>query len=161
MVKFGDRVDRLKVRAPAHGLVTGLTVNTINSVIEPGKVLMEIVPVDKKLIVESRVTTEDIGHVHVGQKATVKVGSYDPQRFGTITGQVDKISPSTFLDEEQKPYYKAVIELEKQYLGAIPNTFKLLPGMTVQADIRTGEKTVLDYLLKPIYRGFQNAFQER
>lgn len=91
----------------------------------------------------------------------IKVGSYDPQRFGVIEGTVDRISPSTYVDEENQPYYKAQIVLAKKYIGMQPEKYKLIPGMTVTADIRTGEKTVLDYLLKPVYRGFQNAFQER
>ena len=161
IVKFGDRVDRLRIRAPVSGYVSNLSVNTIRSVIEPSQVLMEVVPVDKELIVESKVSTQDIGHVHIGQEAVVKVGSFDPQRFGTINGKVERISPSTYLDEENQPYYKAQIVLAKKYLGPIPDRYKLIPGMTVTADIRTGEKTVLDYLLKPVYRGFQNAFQER
>ena len=161
LVKFGDRVARLRITAPVAGYVTNVGVNTIRSVIEPSQVLMEIVPVNKQLVVESRVSTQDIGHVHVGQNAVIKVGSYDPQRFGTVEGTVARISPSTFFDEENQPYYKAQISLAKMYLGNRPEKFKLIPGMTVQADIRTGEKTVLDYLLKPVYRGFQNAFQER
>ncbi len=161
LIKFGDRVERLHIRAPVSGYVTNLSVNTIREVIEPSQVLMEVVPVDKELIVESRVSTQDIGHVHVGQEAVIKVGSYDPQRFGVITGEVNRISPSTYLDEENQPYYKAQILLTKKYLGKQPDKYKLIPGMTVTADIRTGEKTVLDYLLKPVYRGFQNAFQER
>ena len=161
LIKFGDRVDRLNIRAPVSGYVTNLTVNTIRAVIEPSQILMEVVPVDKELIVESKVSTQDIGHVHVGQEAVIKVGSYDPQRFGVIEGEVGRISPSTYLDEENQPYYKAQIILAKKYLGSQPGKYKLIPGMTVTADIRTGEKTVLDYLLKPVYRGFQNAFQER
>ncbi|MDW3095556.1 MAG: HlyD family type I secretion periplasmic adaptor subunit [Gammaproteobacteria bacterium] len=161
LIKFGDRVDRLHIRAPVSGYVTNLAVNSIRAVIEPSQILLEVVPVDKELIVESRVSTQDIGHVHVGQEAVIKVGSYDPQRFGVIEGEVDRISPSTYLDEENQPYYKAQIILAKKYLGPKPGKYKLIPGMTVTADIRTGEKTVLDYLLKPVYRGFQNAFQER
>tara|TARA_R110002049_G_scaffold225521_1_gene397491 strand:- start:101862 stop:103217 length:1356 start_codon:yes stop_codon:yes gene_type:complete len=161
LIKFGDRVDRLNIRAPVSGYVTNLSVNTIRAVIEPSQVLMEVVPVDKELIVETRVSTQDIGHVHVGQQAVIRVGSYDPQRFGIIEGEVNRISPSTYLDEENQPYYKTQILLAKKYLGTQPEKHKLIPGMTVTADIRTGEKTVLDYLLKPVYRGFQNAFQER
>ena len=161
LIKFGDRVDRLNIKAPVSGYVSNLGVNTIRAVIEPSQVLLEIVPVDKDLIVESKVSTQDIGHVHVGQEAVIKVGSYDPQRFGVIEGTVDRISPSTYLDEENQPYYKAQIVLAKKHLGVQPGKYKIIPGMTVTADIRTGEKTVLDYLLKPVYRGFQNAFQER
>lgn len=161
LTKQGDRVDRLHIRAPVSGYITNLGVNSVRAVIEPSQVLMEIVPVDKELVVESKVSTQDIGHVHVGQEAVIKVGSYDPQRFGTVQGTVEMISPSTYFDEERQPYYKAQIKLAKKYLGNQPDKNRLIPGMTVQADIRTGEKTVLDYLLKPVYRGFQNAFQER
>ncbi len=161
LVKQGDRVDRLRIKAPVSGYITSLGINSVGAVIEPSQILMEIVPIDKELVVESRVSTQDIGHVHVGQDAVIKVGSFDPQRFGTIDGKVERISPSTYFDEEQQPYYKAQIRLAKKYLGNQADKHRLIPGMTVQADIRTGEKTVLDYLLKPVYRGFQNAFQER
>jgi len=161
LIKFGDRVDRLHIRAPISGYVSNLSINTIRAVIEPSQVLMEVVPVDKELIVESKISTQDIGHVHVGQAAVIKVGKYDPQRFGVIEGEVDRISPSTYMDEENQPYYKAQIVLAKKYLGTQPEKYKLILGMTVTADILTGEKTVLNYLLKPVYRGFQNAFQER
>ena len=161
LLKFDDRVSRLSIRAPAAGVVKGLEVNTIGSVIDAGQILMEIVPSNEKLVVQAKVSTDDVGHVHTGMEAVIKVGSYDPQLFGTVTGVVERISASTFFDEQNQPYYKAVISLEKDYLGSEERRHRIIPGMTVQADIRTGQKTVLDYLLKPVYRGFQNAFQER
>lgn len=100
-------MERLIIKAPVAGYVSNPAVNSIRAVIEPSQVLMEIVPVDKELIVESKVSTQDIGHVHVGQEAIIKVGSYDPQRFGVIEGEVDTISPTTYLDEDNQPYYKA------------------------------------------------------
>ncbi len=161
IVKLQDRVSRLDITAPVSGIVSGLAVNSIQSVIKPGQIIMEIVPGDDVLVVESKVTTSDIGHISLGQKAEVKINSYDPHRFGTIMGKVQKISASTFLDEQQSPYFQATITLDKSYIGTETNKYRIIPGMTVQADIKTGEKSVLDYLLKPIYRGFQNAFQER
>ena len=161
LLKFEDRVSRLDIKSPVTGVVTGLAINTIQSVIKPGETVMEVVPAGDELIVESRVNTSDIGHVYVGQDAEVKINSYDPHRFGTVMGKVKQISASTFVDEQQVPYYRAKIALEKDFLGAKDGKYKIIPGMTVQADIKTGEKSVLDYLLKPIYRGFQNAFQER
>ncbi len=161
LVKFKDRVNRLEVTAPVSGVVKGLVVNTIQSVIKPGETIMEIVPSGDELIVESKINTSDIGHIYAGQEADIKVNSYDPQRFGTVKGEVKQISASTFLDEERQPYYRAKIALQKHYIGNNPDRYHVIPGMTVQADIKTGEKSVLDYLLKPVYRGFQNAFQER
>ncbi len=161
LIKYEDRVSRLEVTAPVSGVVKGLVVNSIQSVIKPGETIMEIVPAGDELIVESKINTSDIGHVYAGQEAEVKVNSYDPQRFGTVMGEVKQISASTFLDEERQPYFRAKIALQKHYIGNNPDQYRVIPGMTVQADIKTGEKSVLDYLLKPIYRGFQNAFQER
>lgn len=161
LTKFQDRVDRLEITAPVAGIIKGLTVNSIQSVIKPGETIMEIVPAGDILIVEARVTTSDIGHVSIGQAAEVKVNSYDPHRFGTVMGKVKQISASTFLDEQHNPYFQATIALDKDFVGSANNKYRIIPGMTVQADIKTGEKSVLDYLLKPIYRGFQNAFQER
>ena len=161
LMKFQDRVNRLEITAPVSGVIKGLTVNTIQSVIKPGETIMEIVPAGDVLIVESKVATSDIGHVSIGQSAEVKINSYDPHRFGTVMGKVQQISASTFLDEQHNPYFQAKIALDKDFVGSNSNKYRIIPGMTVQADIKTGEKSVLDYLLKPIYRGFQNAFQER
>jgi len=161
LTKFQDRVARLEITAPVSGIIKGLTINTIQSVIKPGETIMEIVPAGDVLIVESKVATSDIGHVSIGQKAEVKVNSYDPHRFGTVMGKVKQISASTFLDEQHNPYFQATIALDKDFVGNTAGKYRIIPGMTVQADIKTGEKSVLDYLLKPIYRGFQNAFQER
>jgi HlyD family type I secretion membrane fusion protein len=161
IIKLKDRVSRLDITASISGVVKGLAVNSIQSVIKPGQTIMEIVPADDELVVETKVTTSDIGHVSIGQQAEVKVNSYDPHRFGTVMGKVKKISASTFLDEQHNPYFQATIALDKSYIGSATSKYRIIPGMTVQADIKTGEKSVLDYLLKPIYRGFQNAFQER
>ena len=161
LVKLSDRVYRLDIKAPVSGVVKGLVVNTIHSVIKPGETIMEIIPIGDELIVESQVATTDIGHIYIGQEAEVKVNSFDPHRFGTVMGEVQQISASTFIDEQSNPYFLATIALNRDYLGTNSNQYRIIPGMTVQADIKTGEKSVLDYLLKPVYRGFQNAFQER
>lgn len=161
IVRLEDRVRRLHVRAPVAGIITNLSVNSVDSVVEPGATLMEIVPRDRPLLVESRVSTADVGHVREGQMVDVTITTFDPQKFGQIDGQVQHISAYTYLDAEKNPYYKAEITLASQYMGHDASRYQLIPGMTVQANILTGEKTVMDYLLKPVYRGFQNAFTER
>ena len=155
------RVRRLKVRAPVAGVVKGLAVNTIGSVVEPGAVLMEIVPIGKSLVVESRVSTADVGHIRAGQPVEVRVASYESARFGTVEGTLERVSASTYVDEHGKPYYRAEVALSRKYLGNDPERAPLLPGMTVEADIITGHKSLLDDILKPVYRGFQTAFRER
>ncbi len=155
------RIDRHDVRAPVRGVVKGLQANTIGGVVPPGGVLMEIVPLGKELIVETRITTRDVGHVQIGDPVTVKVATYDFARYGGITGQLTDISATTFLDEEGEPYYKGMVSLDKTYVGTNPEQNKVTPGMTVQADIQTGQKTLFEYILKPIYASVSESFRER
>lgn len=161
VAKLEDRVNRLEIRAPVGGIVKGLQAHTVGGVLAPGAVVLEIVPMDGELVVETRVATTDVGHVEVGQPVTVKVLTYDYARYGGIPARLRSISASTFLDEEQTPYYKAVVELDRGYVGTDPARNLVLPGMTVQADIKTGRKTLLQYLLKPVYSSVNEAFRER
>lgn len=159
--RLQNKVSRFEIRSPVQGLVKGLKVNTIGGVIEPGETLMEIVPLDKNLVVEARILPRDIGHVAVGQTVRVKISSFDFSRYGAVKGVLDFISATTFLDEQKQPYYRGRISLERSYAGSNPSANKILPGMTVQADILTGEKTLLAYLLKPIHLSLLSAFSER
>jgi len=161
LVRLKDRFERLKLIAPVKGIVQALGVTSINAVVEPGEVIMLIVPVDDELIVEARITPKDIGHVSINHEADIKVDSYDSARFGSVQGRVKQISATTYLDERQQPYYRAEISLNKSYVGKIPQRNRIIPGMTVQANIKIGSKTLLDYLMKPISRGFSGAFHER
>lgn len=161
IVKAEDQVHRLDVRAPVRGLVQDLQFQTIGAVVRPGGVLMSIVPIDDVLEVEAKVSTSDVGHISIGQPVAVKVSTYDFARYGAIDGTLRAVSPSTFTDDEGTPYYKALITLTKSYLGNDPERDQVVPGMTVQADVITGEKTVLEYLLKPIYVGLDSAMRER
>ena len=161
VAQLSDRLQRLEVRASVAGIVQDVQVNTVNQVLRPGQTLLEIVPVGDQMVVQSRISPGDIGHVRVGQPAKVAVDSFDVSRFGDISGAVRHISPSTFLDDTGLPYYEVEIALSKDHVGHDPSRHRLVPGMTVQADVVTGEKTVLDYLLKPVYRGFNSAFRER
>lgn len=158
--KLEAQLVRSDVRAPVTGLVKGLKVSAGN-VVQPGGLLLEIVPFDRELVVESRVNPRDVGHIKVGDKVDVKVLTYDFARYGSIHGILTALSASTFLDEKGVPYYKATIQLSKQYVGSGEKKRSLLPGMTVEASVITGEKTLLQYLLKPIHRSTSSAFSER
>ncbi|MES2984714.1 MAG: HlyD family type I secretion periplasmic adaptor subunit [Pseudomonadota bacterium] len=160
--KRNDRVGRLEVRAPVMGYVKGLKLNTIGAVIPAGQTLMEIVPVDEKLIVEAHITPQQIGRVVPGQEVRVKVDSYDYVRYGAIEGTLESISAMTFVDEmKRQDYYKGRVVLKRNYAGATAGSHLILPGMTVDADIVTGEKTVLGYLMKPIQVAVHNAMSEQ
>lgn len=161
LIRLNDRAKRLNVTAPVSGIIQALSINSINAVAESGKIILRIVPMDDELIVESRIMPNDIGHVHVGQSADVKIDSYDSSRFGSIDGTVKQISATTYLDEKNNPYYRAEITLNQTWVGNNPEIMKIIPGMTAQANIETGSKSILAYLLRPISRGFDNAFSER
>jgi adhesin transport system membrane fusion protein len=159
--KSEEKVRRLEIRAPLRGIVKGLKNHTIGGVIVPGNVVLEVVPLDQELVVEARISTRDIGHVQVGHPATLKVVTYDFARYGGITGEVRDISASSFLDEKGQPYFKGTVAMDRNYVGFDPERNRVLPGMTVQADISTGKKTLLQYLLKPVYASVSQAFRER
>jgi HlyD family secretion protein/adhesin transport system membrane fusion protein len=161
LAKLDDRVERLEVVAPAAGLVQGLAVGTLGAVVAPGDLLMELVPVSGEMRAEVRLDPRDIGHVQVGDPAVIKVSTYDPMRFGTIDGTIERISASTFTDENGAPFYRGTVALDRAHVGRDGAEHALSPGMVVSADIVTGEKTVMEYLLKPVYRAFDTAMGER
>ena len=160
LVKHQDRVHRLAVRAPVAGIVEGMTVDSINAVIQPGEEILQIVPIDQELIVESRVSAEEVGHIRPGLETDVKVHSYDSTRFGTVGGVVRRLSATSFSDGQNPPYFLAEISLSASYLGSNSSQLRVIPGMTVTADIQIGKKSVLEYLMKPVSRGFDNSFRE-
>ncbi|MFH1805021.1 MAG: HlyD family type I secretion periplasmic adaptor subunit [Pseudomonadota bacterium] len=159
--KLRDRVSRLEIVAPARGYIQGLVFTTVDGVIAPGQLVTELVPVDDVLLAETRISTEDIGHVHIGQAVTVKVSAFDYIRYGSINGTLVSISASTYIDDEGRPYYKGRVALENDFVGSGGLRQQIIPGMTVQADIQTGERSLLKYLLKPVYVSLDQAFSER
>lgn len=159
--KLQNRVSRLEVRSPVYGLVQGLNVNTIGGVIAPGKTLMEVVPLDQNLVVEAHISPRDIGHLQVGQTVRVKISSYDFARYGALDGNLAFISATTFPGAQGQPYYRGRISLSQNYVGDDPQKNIVLPGMTAEADIVTGKKTILAYLLKPIHLSLRTALTER
>ena len=131
------------------------------NVVKPGGLLLEVVPYSQEMVVETRIRPRDIGHIKVGDPVTVKVLTYDYARYGSVKGTLTSISASTFTDTNtNKPYYRATTTLKSQYVGN-PHHKKSLPGMTVEADVTTGEKTLMQYLLKPIRSSTGSAFRER
>lgn len=159
--KLERKVERLEVKSPTRGIVKGIAVNTIGAVIAPRQKIMEIIPIDEKLLAEVQISPKDIGHINIGQKVRIKVSSYDFIRYGTLDGEIASLSASTFLDANKTPYYLGKILISKNYVGNDPKKQQILPGMTLEADIITGKKTVLSYLLKPIHLYTQSALTDR
>lgn len=160
-VKLEDRVARTEIVSPVRGIIKDLRAYAAGAVIQPGGFVAEVVPVGRELIVEARVSPSDIGQLRPGQPVAVKVSTYDFAQFGSVPGQLMHVSPSTFHGPNIPPFYKALVRLERGYAGEDPTRNPLLPGMTVLADIKTDERTVLRFLLNPVYRAIDTAFQER
>jgi len=157
----GDRVDRLVTSAPVRGIVQELPVKTAGGVIVPGGLVAKVVPLDEDLVADVRISTRDIGFVTVGQPVQIKVAAFDYARYGRIEGILKSVSPTTFFDQDKSPYYQGRVTLAANHVGDTHRQHLILPGMTVEANIATGEKTVLQYLLKPIYTTLDSALRER
>lgn len=158
-----DSLTRLTIRSPVRGIVKDIEITTRGGVIPPNGRLMEIVPLGDQLLVETRISPRDIAFIHPGQPAKVKITAYDYTVYGGLDGQVTLISPDTIRDEAKPDnvYYRVFIRTDGDALVNQAGTrFPIVPGMIATVDIRTGQKTVFDYLMKPInYAG--EALRER
>ncbi|MBM6582155.1 HlyD family type I secretion periplasmic adaptor subunit [Microvirga sp. BT689] len=159
--KLEDRAERTLLRAPTAGVLRGMAVHRPGTVLPPGGLIAEIMPQEAPLVADVRITPRDIGFIEVGQRVHVKVQAFDYARYGAVEGVVERISAGTFLDEQRQPHYWVRVSLSQQHVGRDSAKAQLVPGMTVQADITTGNKTVLQYLLKPIYSAAAASFHER
>ena len=159
--RLTDRAARLDIRAPVRGIVKGLAVKTAGMVIAPGAKLLDIVPTDEELVVEARVSPADISHIKVGQNALVKLTTFDHARDGNLTAHVRQLSATTFLDSDSRPFYKAELTLEQAYVGENPDRNRILPGMTGEVSIITGSRTIMRYLLRPVFQSLDHVFSER
>jgi adhesin transport system membrane fusion protein len=156
-----DMLSRTEVRSPVRGTVKQLFVNTVGGVIQPGADLVEIVPLEDNLLVEAKVRPADIAFLRPGQPAVVKVTAYDFAIYGGLDAVVEDISADTITDERGESFYRVRVRTHESALHEAGEPLPIIPGMTTQVDILTGEKTVLDYLLKPILRAKERALRER
>lgn len=158
-----DQLKRTVITSPAHGIVKDIRVSTIGGVIGPGGVLMEIVPLGDQLLIETHLNPRDIAFIHPGQDANVKITAYDSSIYGTLHGKVDRVSPDTIEDQTDKRiyYYRVYVLTDRAYLETKDGKHHpIMPGMVATAEIKTGHKTVLAYLLKPLRRAAE-ALRER
>ncbi len=161
LTAYRARSEDIEVKAPVNGIVHSVSETPVGTVIAAGGTVCEIVPTDGGVLMEARVSPRDIGFVHVDQKAVVKADAFDYARFGSINGRVARISPeSKTSGPGQEPYFVAEIELAQGYVG-VDKDHVVTPGMTGEASILTGEKTIFQYLLKPVYVTVNSALRER
>lgn len=160
-IAFSDQVSRTMVKSPVDGIVQKLFVHTVGGVIKPGADLVEIVPTNKKLFLEIKIKPSDIAFIHPGAEAKVKISAYDYAIHGGLIGKVVNISPDTITDKKENTFYLIHIVTDKNYLGSASHPLNIIPGMTASVDIVTGQKTVMQYILKPILKSKQYVFSER
>lgn len=161
MLAMKDRLKRTTVQSPVKGVINQVYVNTVGGVIKPGDNLIDIVPLDDTLLVEAKVRPSDIGFIHVGQDAMVKIATYDYSIYGGLHGQVEHVSPDTIKDEKNENYFQIYVRTKQNYIEAQDKRLFIIPGMTATVDILTGHKSVLNYILKPILKAKQSALRER
>lgn len=158
-----DEVYRSVIRSPMRGTVKNVEVTTVGGVIRPGANIMEIVPLEDKLLVEARIRPADVAFLSPGQEATVKITAYDYSIYGSLPGHLEHISADTIADEKNpnETYYRIFVRTESAHLEGKEGPLPIIPGMVATVEILTGEKTVLDYILKPVLKIRDNALSER
>ena len=158
-----DSLARLTQRSPVRGIVKNIDVSTIGGVIPPNGKLMEIIPLDDQLLIETRIEPRDIAFIRPGQPAKVKITAYDSAIYGELDGKVSSISPDTIQDEARPEvhYYRVYVRTRTNYLvNKLGKRFNITPGMIANVDVHTGQRTVLQYLLKPLNKA-KEAMRER
>ncbi|MEO9684941.1 MAG: HlyD family type I secretion periplasmic adaptor subunit [Tateyamaria sp.] len=157
-----DQLTRTVLVSPMRGIVNNLSVTTIGGVVRPGEEILQIIPLDEELFVEARVSPKDIAGVRPGQDATIKLSAYDYTIFGSLKGEVKLISADTFKDERKQdgdPHYKVTLRVDVANLSDRQRSIAIRPGMQAEVELHTGSKTVLQYLMKPLYKS-REAFRE-
>jgi len=158
-----DQVRRTVVRSPMRGTVKNVKVTTVGGVIQPGVDIMEIVPLEDRLLIEARIRPSDVAFLRPGLPAMVKISAYDFSIYGGLEGTVEQISADTIRDERKsdESYYRVLVRTKTSGLRGRDGELPIIPGMTATVEILTGHKTVLDYLLKPILKARDTALRER
>ncbi|ELY4035600.1 HlyD family efflux transporter periplasmic adaptor subunit [Cronobacter sakazakii] len=163
MAGKADQLDRATLFSPVRGVVKDIQVTTVGGVLQPGGKLMEIVPLEDQLLVETRINPRDIAYIRPGLPATVKITAYDSSIYGDLKGEVEMVSPDTLQDEVKRDqfYYRVYVRTKSAELkNRNGKRYPILPGMVANVEIKTGQKTVLDYLIKPLNK-VKEALRER
>ncbi len=158
-----DQLTRTTLISPVRGIVKDIQVSTVGGVLQPGGKLMEIVPIEEQLLIETRINPRDIAYIRPGLPATVKITAYDSSIYGNLEGVVETVSPDTLQDEVKRDqfYYRIYVRTDRaELMNKAGKSFPILPGMVASVEIKTGQKTVLDYLIKPLNK-VKESLRER
>lgn len=154
-----DRVRLSEIRSPVDGVIQRLGITTLGGVVQPGQEVVDIVPTDDALLVEARIAPQDIAFLRPGQPATIKLTAYDFAIYGGIEAELDHISADTITDDDDNTFYLVRVRTAED--AQVHQALDVIPGMTAQVDIMTGKRTVMQYLLKPVLRAWDNSMGER
>lgn len=160
-VAMEDRLARTTVRSPVAGVIKTIKVTTVGGVIQPGMEVMEIVPIEDNLLIEAKVRPSDVGFLHPGQKAQVKVTAYDYSIYGGLDAKVENITADSITNDKGESFFLVRVRTNSNHFGTAEKPFPIIPGMLTTVHIRTGNKSVLTYLLKPIIKARSEALRER
>lgn len=150
-----DQLSRTDVRSPVKGIVNKVLATTIGGVLSPGDSLVEILPMGEDLRIEGRIDPRDIGFVYAGMPASIKLTAFDFSVYGVLKGEVVHVGADTVVDEQARdavPYYEVFVQVETTSLEGPEGLVEIRPGMLAQVELQSGEKTVLKYLLKPLFK---------
>jgi adhesin transport system membrane fusion protein len=159
--KMSDSLERTVIRSPANGIVKSIYIMGEGEVVQPGMTVLDIVPAGDKLIIEAHLALGDIGYVQIGQSATVKLPTGDARMFGNLEGTVKGISPDAITKNNEGTFYKVLIETENDRFEKNGRRYQLYPGMRVLVGIKTGERTVMEYLVYPYFDTLYQGLHER
>jgi adhesin transport system membrane fusion protein len=165
MAQRKSQVDLAEIKAPVHGVVKNVRITTQGGVVRPGDEVMQIVPLEDDLVIQARVSPADIAFLRIGQSASVKIDAYDYTIYGDLIGKLTYISADTLsedLKQGESPYYRVLVKTEGRQFSARPDEhLDIQPGMTATIEVKTGQRTVLKYLLKPVVKTLSQSLGER
>jgi HlyD family type I secretion membrane fusion protein len=157
-----DKLKRRKMVSPIDGIIKSVSHTSIGTVLSPGGLVAEIVPIGSDVVIEVKILPQDIGFIKVGLKSIIKFDAFDYSRYGSVYGKVVEISPTTFTDPKRElVYYKARVKPSQNYVGHNQKKNLIIPGMTAEVDIITDQKTVFQAIIKPVYNAMDTAFRGR
>ncbi|MCB1538945.1 MAG: HlyD family type I secretion periplasmic adaptor subunit [Rhodospirillales bacterium] len=155
-----DKKSRTEIRSPVDGIVKDLKINTVGGVVKPAETVLEIVPTNDTLLVEARIRPADIAFIYPGEKAMVKLTAYDFSIYGGMPGEVADISADTITDEKGQSFYRVKVRTKVTTIKHDGEELPIIPGMVATVDILTGERTVMEYLMKPFIKTVDSALHE-
>ncbi len=161
LTKATEQGIRASIKSPIDGVVKNMRYNTIGGVVKSGEPILEIVPTGERLVIEAKINPTERGFITEGQKAVVKISSYDFARYGGLDGEVIRVGADSSTDEDGTPFFRVVVSTERNFLGDQEGDLPITPGMQATVDIHTGKKSVMDYLIRPVLKMKHEAFRER